>query len=73
MFFATSDIKEVEEFWLKYFMMTTNMNDHKEDDLRKKFRDTMGGHFENDSHNKSSSNQLESDDDEFSLQHRIER
>ena len=26
-FFATSDIEEVEEFWLTYFMMTTKMGD----------------------------------------------
>ena len=28
MFFATRDIKEEEDFWLTYFMMTTNMKDH---------------------------------------------
>ena len=28
MFFATRDIKEVDEFWLTYFMMTTVMKDY---------------------------------------------
>ena len=45
MFFATRDIKKVEEFWWTYFMMTTNMKDYflkeNEDEVRKVFRDTM--------------------------------
>ena len=28
MFFAIRDIKEVEEFWLTYFMLTTNLKDY---------------------------------------------
>ena len=31
-FFATRDIKEMEEFWLTYFMMTTNMKDYSLED-----------------------------------------
>ena len=27
-FHATREIKEVEEFWLKYFMLTSNMKDY---------------------------------------------
>ena len=67
MFFATRDIKEVEEFWWTYFMMTTNMKDYfvkeNEDEVRKVFRDTMEGQFEHDLYNKSFSNQSESDTD----------
>ena len=41
------------------------------EELEKVFRDTMEGHFEDDFHSKSSSNQLESDERD-SLQQRIE-
>ena len=44
MFFATRDNKEVEEFWLTYFMMTTNMQDYFIEDnekIRKIFRQTI--------------------------------
>ena len=65
MFFATRDIKEVEEFWYTYFMMITNMKDYfvkeSEDEVRKVFRDTMEGQFEHDLYNKYFSNQIESD------------
>ena len=75
MFFATRDIKEVEEFWYTYFMMTTNMKDYflkeNEDEVRKVFRDTMEGQFEHDFYNKSFSNQIESDEND-TLQQRIE-
>ena len=76
MFFATRDIKEVEEFWWTYFMMTTNMRDYfvkeNEDEVRKVFRDTMEGQFEHDLYNKSFSNQFESGDENDTLQQRIE-
>ena len=62
MFFATREIKELEEFWLTYFMMTTNMKDYfleeNEDEVRKVFRDTLDGKFEHDLYNKSFSNQF---------------
>ena len=49
---ATRDNKEVGEFWLIYFMMTTNMKDYivenNKHELRKDFRDTMEGQFEHD-------------------------
>ena len=70
------DIKEVEEFWLTFFMMTTNMEDYyleqNEEEVREVFRDTMEVQFEHDMYNESFSNQLESDDDERdTLQQRI--
>ena len=75
MFFATRDIKVVEEFWLTYFMMTTIMKDYivenTEAELRKNFRNTIEGQFEHDLYNKFFSNQLESDDEIDTLQHRI--
>ena len=75
MFFATRDIKEVEDFWWTYFMMTTNMKDYflkeNEDEVRKVFTDTMEGQFEHDLYNKSFSNQIDSDDND-TLQQRIE-
>ena len=49
MFFATRDNKEVEKFWLIYFMTTTNMKDYileDNEELRKDFRDTMDGQVE---------------------------
>ena len=49
MFFATRDIKEVEEFWLIYFLMITNMEAYileDNEELRKGFKDTMEGQFE---------------------------
>ena len=76
MFFATRDIKEVDEFWYTYFMMTTNMKDcflkENKDDVRKVFRDTMEGQFEHDLYNSSFSNQFESGDENDTLQQRIE-
>ena len=63
MFFARRDIKEVEEFWLLYFMMTTSMKDcilEDNEELSKVFRDIMQGQFEQYLYNKSFSNQLES-------------
>ena len=76
MFFATRDIKEVEEFWWTYFMMTTNIKDYfvkeNEDEVRKVFRDTMEGQFEHELYNKSFSNQIESDDKNDTLQQRTE-
>ena len=76
MFFATRDIKEVEEFWYTYFMMTTNMKEYfvkeNEDDVRKVVRDSMEGQFEHNLYNKSFSNQFESGDENDTLQQRIE-
>ena len=75
MFFATRDIKEVEDFWWTYFMMTTNMKDYflkeNEEEVRKIFRETMEGQFEHDLYNKSFSNHIESDEID-TLQQRIE-
>ena len=75
MFFATRDIKEVEEFWWTYFMMTTNMKDYflkeNEGEVRKVFRDTMEGQFEHGLYNESFSNQIESNETD-TLQLRIE-
>ena len=75
MFFATRDIKEVEEFWWIYSMMTTNMKDYfskeTEEEVRKVFRDTVEGQFEHGLYNKSFSNQIESDETD-TLQLRIE-
>ena len=76
MFFATRDIKEVGEFWLTYFMMTTNMIEYfleeKYDEATKVFRDTMEGQFEHNLYSKFFSNQLESDEDGIdTLQQRI--
>ena len=75
MFFATGDIKEVEDFWWTFFMMTTNMKDYfvkeNEDEVRKVFRDTMAGQFEHALYIKSFSNQIESDEND-TLEQRIE-
>ena len=75
MFFATGVIKDVEGFWLTYFLMTTNMKvyieENDQEELRKVFRDTMESQFEHDFHNKSCSNQLESNDEIDTLQQRI--
>ena len=74
MFVATRDIKEVEEFGLLFFVMTTIMNDFILEDnreLRKVFRDTMDGQFEHDFYNKSFNNELESDETD-NLNQRIE-
>ena len=46
MFFAARDIKEVDEFWLTYVMMTLNMTDYILDvneEIRKLSRATMEG------------------------------
>ena len=52
MFFATRDIREVEEFWLIYFMMATDMKDYfleeNEEEVRKVFTETMESQFEHD-------------------------
>ena len=75
MFFATRDIKEVEDFWWTYIMMATNMKNYlpkeNEEEARKVFRDTMEGQFEHDLYNKSFSNQIESDEID-TLQRRID-
>ena len=75
MFFATREIKEVEKFWLTFFMMTKNMKDYvleeDEEEVRKVFRDTMEGQFEHEVYDKSFSNQVESDDEIDTLQQRI--
>ena len=63
-FFATKDIKEVEQFWLTYFIMKTNIKDYMSEDKeenRKVIKSTMEGQFEHDLKNKSFNNQLESD------------
>ena len=73
-FLATRDIKEVEEFWSAYFMMTTNMKDYilvDNEALTKVFRDTMEGQFEHNLYNKSFSNQLDCDETD-ALQQRID-
>ena len=73
MFFATRDTKEVEGFWMTYFIMTTNMKDffleENDEEVRKVFRETIEGQFEHDSY-KSFSNQIESDEMD-TLQQRI--
>ena len=74
MFSATRDIKEVKEFWLTYFMMTTNLKDfilEDSEELRKAFTDTMDGQCELDLYIKSFSNQLESDELEFTTNNRM--
>ena len=68
MFFATRDIKEVEEFWFTSFIMATKTKDYflekNEEENRKDLRACMEGQFELNLYNKSFSNQLESDDDD---------
>ena len=63
MFFATRDIKEVDEFLITYFMMLTNLNDYVTvyDEFTEENRGIMEGQFEHDLYKKSFSNQLESD------------
>ena len=71
--YATRKLKEVQEFWLTYFMMTTNMKDYfleDNEEIRKVFRDTMEGQFEHDWYNNSFSKQLESGETD-TLQQRI--
>ena len=67
MYFATRDIKEVEDFWWIHFMMTTNIKDYflkeNEEEVRKVFRHSTECQFEHGLFNKSFSNQLESDDE----------
>ena len=73
MFFATRHFKEVEEFWLTYFVMTTNIKEYileNNEEIRKDFKDNMEGQFEHDLYNKSLSNQLESEETD-TLQRRI--
>ena len=65
MFLATRDIKEVEELWLTYFILTTIMKKYfleDNEEIRKVFRETMEGQFEYDLYNKSFSNQLKTDE-----------
>ena len=66
MFLATRDIEEVEEFWLKYFIMTTNTEDYLlesfPEEVKKLFGQAMEGQFEHNLHIKSFSNRLESDE-----------
>ena len=73
--FATSDIKEVEEFWSTYFMKTTNIKDYfleyNKEDVRKVFGETMEGQFEPDLYKKFFSSQLDSNDEIDTLQQRI--
>ena len=72
--FATRDFKEVEEFWLTNFKMTTNMKNYFMEDneeIGKVFRVTMEGQFEHDLYNKSFNNQFESHDLD-TLQQRID-
>ena len=75
MFFAPRDIKEMEEFWLILFMMTTNLKEYfledNDEEITKVFRDTMGGQFAHDLFIKYFSNQFESDGTDI-LQQRIE-
>ena len=74
MIIATRDIKEVEEFWLTYFMMKINMKDYfpeeNEEDIRRVFGVTMEGQFEHAVYNKLLCNQLESNET-VTLQQRI--
>ena len=76
MFFELRDIKEVKKFWLTYFIITTNMKDfsleENKEEVRKAFSETIEGQFEHDSHNKSFSNQIESDETD-TLQQRNKR
>ena len=66
MFFATRDNKEVEVFWLPYFMMTSDMKDcfleDNEQEVKKVFRETIDGTFEHDLYIKPFNNQLEPDE-----------
>ena len=71
--FATRGFKEVDAFLITYFMMVTNLMYYFKDsvDFRKEFRVMLAGQFECDLYKKCFSRQLESDDDEFTLQQRI--
>ena len=75
MFFATRGTKQVEEFWLIYFMMTTNMKvfvfEDNEEELKKLHEETTEGQFELGLFSKSFDNQLESDERD-TLQQKIE-
>ena len=66
MFFATRDIKEVEDFWLTYTILTIIMKDYflrgNEEEVKKVFRSTMQGQLEHDLYKKSLSVQLESEE-----------
>ena len=72
---ATRNIIEVEEFCLKFFMMTINMKGYikkdNDEELGKLFRGTLEGHIEHDLYTELFSNQLESDEMD-TLQQRIE-
>ena len=51
MLIATRDIKEMEEFRLTYFMMTTKMKDsllEDDEEIREVFRVTIEGQIEQD-------------------------
>ena len=72
--YYSRDIKEIEDFLLIYFMMTPYIKDYiseDNEDIRMVFIDTIEGQFEHDLYNKSSSNQLESDETDI-VQQRIE-
>ena len=61
--FLQLDIKEVEEIWLTFFMITTNIKDYilaDTDEIRKSFRVTMKDQFEHILFIKCFSSQLES-------------
>ena len=65
MFSETRDIKEVGEFWLTYFMMTSNLENYfleYNEEIRKVFRGTMEGQLEHELYRKPCSNKLESDE-----------
>ena len=66
MFLATRDNKEVEEFSLTYFLMTSDMKDclleDNEQGVKKVFRETMDGTLEHDLYIKPFNNQLEPDE-----------
>ena len=73
-FFATRDIKNLDEFLLTKFIITTNMKDCFSEDnqeIRKDITDTMEGQFEHNLYNKFLNNQPESDETDTLLR-RIE-
>ena len=73
MFLATKDTKVVEDSWLNYFVLTTNMNDDifkDNEELRKVYRDTMECQLEHELYIKFSNLQLQSDGTD-TLQQRI--
>ena len=74
MFSATRVNKGVEEFWLRYFMRTTNLKDYileDKEEFGEEFRDTMKCQVQHELYNKSSGNQLEYDETDISHDGRI--